>query len=288
MQAAIALCHFCETHGPRVVITCQPIRDASNSQIFPENSDRGLHSPCEPSTSGATSPTEPPKYYGDNLTVVEDPDARCDACTSLGTTSYLLSNDHLTRTSYISSQVAFSEIVLDRIRTSCLRSLSYEISIPQLSLTQKGPLKDVNASSSKTSNDQNEDGKDDGNIFYGDSEHGYTFALTFRIPDTKARGLQRLYSLLVVSNDPTFLLNSHDFFLQALRSIKDKLRSLAMETFRRENQQMREAEEPLRPENASRISRLPPNLISRRISLDTKRTLQTITGDEEIWIRLHR
>lgn len=30
MQAVIALCHFCENHGPRVVMTCQPMRDVDD------------------------------------------------------------------------------------------------------------------------------------------------------------------------------------------------------------------------------------------------------------------
>ncbi|CAJ0577997.1 unnamed protein product, partial [Mesorhabditis spiculigera] len=99
------------------------------------------------------------------------------------------------------------EVVFDRIRTACHRSLS----------CTHGPLR------SETSI-EHEVEEDDGNIVFGDPEHGYTLALTFRIPDARARGLNRLYSLLVVSADHTLLLNNHHFLLSALRRIADKMK----------------------------------------------------------------
>ncbi|CAJ0577994.1 unnamed protein product, partial [Mesorhabditis spiculigera] len=288
MQAAIALCHFCETHGPRVVVTCQTLRDFQLAPLL----NSGLATPCEPSTSASDGPfvqtEDVSRVYGVWPTVLDDPEDRCDACTSLGQTSYLLSNDHSARTSYISSQVAVSEVVFDRIRTACHRSLSCEVAVAQGAPRQRSSLRGTHGPLRSETSIEHEVEEDDGNIVFGDPEHGYTLALTFRIPDAKARGLNRLYSLLVVSTDHTLLLNNHHFLLSALRTIAEKMKSLAKETYIQENDTMRRAEEMLRPDNATRVARIPHNMLSRKITLDTKRTLQVVTGDDKIWIRLHR
>lgn len=34
MQASISLCYFCENHGPRSVMICQPLRNSSHEKAL--------------------------------------------------------------------------------------------------------------------------------------------------------------------------------------------------------------------------------------------------------------
>lgn len=289
MQAVIALCHFCENHGPRVMMITQPMRGTSSKvrQLSPL----------------ADNDHEKPLYYGDcTPEILEDPEERCNACISFGNINQpcLLSNDHENKTSYISTQIPLKERVYDRVRHACLRSLSCEISAPHRE--SSFPLRQVHTVTPAIHSNQvrhdglvenmGEDGKADadGPVFFGDADNGYCFSLTFRLRDSKARGFLRLYSFIVVSNDMTYIINNYEFFLQALTAVKEKLQSMASATFESELTQ----DDVMRPHYASMAGRLPSGWFrpndrnGRRVAIDTKRNLQTITGDEFIWNMLHR
>ncbi|KAI6172161.1 Protein of unknown function DUF477 domain containing protein [Aphelenchoides besseyi] len=106
MQAVIALCYFCENHGPRVVMTCQPMRSKSQKR---------------------STDDELPNFYGDEMeNEMVDEDARCAACSSFGSGLGIVSNDHDARTSYFSSQTPINETVYNIVKETCLRTLSVE------------------------------------------------------------------------------------------------------------------------------------------------------------------
>ncbi|EYC01600.1 hypothetical protein Y032_0105g3647, partial [Ancylostoma ceylanicum] len=246
--------------------------------------------------------TDRPIYYGDcTPEILEDPEERCNACTSFGNINQpcLLSNDHENKTSYISTQIPLKERVYERVRNACLRSLSCEISAPHKGTTS--PLKQVHPTppirvnalrrdgTAKEGSDESGGTDVDGPVFFGDSDNGYCFSLTFRLQDSKARGFLRLYSFIVVSNDMTYIINNYEFFLQALTAVKEKLQSMAAATFESEMDQ----DDAMGPQYASMAGRLPAGWFRpsdrnrRRVAIDTKRNLQTITGDDAIWNRLH-
>ncbi|KIH58266.1 hypothetical protein ANCDUO_11530, partial [Ancylostoma duodenale] len=193
--------------------------------------------------------TDRPIYYGDcTPEILEDPEERCNACTSFGNINQpcLLSNDHENKTSYISTQIPLKERVYERVRNACLRSLSCEISAPHKGTTS--PLKQVHQTpreygfrilairvntlrrdgTAKEGLDESGGTDVDGPVFFGDSDNGYCFSLTFRLQDSKARGFLRLYSFIVVSNDMTYIINNYEFFLQALTAVKEKLQVSSM------------------------------------------------------------
>ncbi|VDO28035.1 unnamed protein product [Haemonchus placei] len=247
MQAVIALCHFCENHGPRVMMITQPMRSlpsASSSSVSLIEFDQ-----ISPGTDGEH---DGPIYYGDcTPEILEDPEERCNACTSFGNINQpcLLSNDHENKTSYISTQIPLKERVYERVRNACLRSLSCEISAPRKGTPS--PLRQVLSKSTSSrimhkimsayrlssvrvnpmrwdgtaADDADESGGNDvdGSVFFGDADNGYCFSLTFRLRDSKARGFHRLYSFIVVSNDMTYIIQNYEFFLQALTAMKEKL-----------------------------------------------------------------
>uniref|UniRef100_A0A915CUA4 Folliculin/SMCR8 longin domain-containing protein n=1 Tax=Ditylenchus dipsaci TaxID=166011 RepID=A0A915CUA4_9BILA len=190
MQAVIALCYFCENHGPRIVMTCQPMR-GSNSQT---------DNPCRFHADEAMeTDAEIPQYYGDTIDEIVDEEERCSACSSFGSGLGILSNDHQAETSYISTQMPISERLYQMIKQSCLRSLSVEISTPllwKLGLTtlpqpqmRISMFYQLQGGTSEryflVENSSKED--KDGVVLFGDDENGYTLSMTFRLRDAKAR-----------------------------------------------------------------------------------------------------
>ncbi|WKX93625.1 hypothetical protein Q1695_011132 [Nippostrongylus brasiliensis] len=306
----------------------QPMRSvpsASSSSVSLSNSA------CQISSLADNDHDHDPICYGDcTPEILEDPEERCNACTSFGNINQpcLLSNDHENKTSYISTQIPLKERVYERVRNACLRSLSCEISAPRKG--SSSPLRQVHAVTSAirmssarrdgATGEEMDDSREtdvDGSVFFGDADNGYCFSLTFRLRDSKARGFLRLYSFIVVSNDMTYIIHNYEFFLQALTAMKEKLQvcctilshissqsvpksvsrlgfmvcsSMAAATFETEMAQ----DDAMRPQYASMAGRLPAGWFrpadrnGRRVAIDTKRNLQTITGDELIWSRLHK
>ncbi|KAI6196921.1 Folliculin [Aphelenchoides besseyi] len=265
MQAVIALCYFCENHGPRVVMTCQPMR----SKIQKRNKDEEL-----------------PNFYGDEIeNEMVDEDARCAACSSFGSGLGIVSNDHDAKTSYFSSQTPINETVYNIVKETCLRTLSVEVSTP-LNVSKfetNGP------SSSKTTlrNDHGimkelKSGENNSAVLFGDREGGYTLSY---YETQKARGFQRQYALIVVTVDEMMLLNNYDFFIDGFSTIILHLQKMASDTFKIE--QLQSGDVPLETA-ASRMMFMPTNFFSRNVSLDTSRSLMTIVSNEEIFHTLHR
>lgn len=112
MNAVIALCTFCEVHGPRVVFTTQTYRNCFDSEG-----------------------TEKLKFYGprevlrknDTLqgqTQSDDNQRSCEGCQSLGNVKYL-SNEHETRTSFLSAQCPLTQEIGNLLKEACVRYTYY-------------------------------------------------------------------------------------------------------------------------------------------------------------------
>lgn len=98
MDATIALCTFCEVHGPKIIFTVQSYR----------NNDQGL---------------EKLKFYGpkDVLKLKQvDPENRCEGCHTLGNLKFL-SNEHETRTSFLSAQQSVMQEIRNLLQQACMR-----------------------------------------------------------------------------------------------------------------------------------------------------------------------
>lgn len=339
MQAVVALCHFCENHGPRVVMTCQPMRDLDEHDPSLQSSPSTSLGPSTSSSptgiivpllrlngdyeaygrrritteDGVTHP-----HYGNCTKYTIDSEDRCSACSSFRNGPCLLSNDHQTRTSYISSEVALQDRVYDRVKSACLRSLSCEVSAAmkttQELLSQAGV---VNTNSSKNWNSQitheeplhgtrippsatilqEQDGyyeqptaeEADGCMIFGDNENGYCFAYVFRLADARARGFYRLFSLIVVSTDLAFITSNFDYFKTTLGRIKTDLQKLAQDVFAREidiGEKITD-NDIHKPEYSKLVGKL-PSWYKRKVEIDTDRNLTVVTARDGIWIQLHR
>ncbi|GMT14522.1 hypothetical protein PFISCL1PPCAC_5819 [Pristionchus fissidentatus] len=282
MQAVIAFCHFCESHGPRVIFTTQPLR----SLPFGEGPSDAQDWPNESSLSYIANnlPVSEVDYPELLKGVAKDRETRCTACTSIGDRIAYLSADKRTQTTFVSSQVSFDDGVLDKVKYACLRSLTIEVGTS----TDK-KIKPPPKPGTETPSTSNTKGTErDGNVFFGDAQHGYTMSLTFRLDDSRARGFLRLYSLIVVSSQMQFILNNHDSLLAHLVHMKNRLQRGASRIFQQEMAGEGSTTDSVRPENAPRANMMPQGWFRRRMNVEPSRDLRTIVGDENVWKSLHR
>uniref|UniRef100_A0A674MZW5 Folliculin n=1 Tax=Takifugu rubripes TaxID=31033 RepID=A0A674MZW5_TAKRU len=196
MNAMVALCHFCELHGPRTLFCTEALHPPSPS----------------PSTQmGATIPGDRDRDAdrdGEGLTMRANSSATqrgemCDGCRSLPASHPgFVSIDDETGIRFLSHQHPRQPQLFSVVRQACVRSLSCEVCPGR-----EGP------------------------IFFGDEQHGFVFSHTFFIKDSLARGFQRWYSIVLVAMDRIYLINSWPFLLRHLKLTIQSLQSTALKVF---------------------------------------------------------
>lgn len=302
MQAVVAVCHFCESHGPRVVMTTQSVRKRCQVDCCGCPFSMPQTSLLSEVVDGRRD--EHSDYFTDDYRVNSlDEEPRCMACSSFSNGLGICTNDPSTDICYISSQVAINERVYQLVKHACLRSLSCEISGSTTAQPQKSPIKSSSQQfprcvvpNARTSSleesllNANPDSLTDGLILFGDDINGYTLSHTFRLKDAKARGFQRWFSLIILCMDKFLITNNYEFFVSTLSSIINGLQAAANNVFRVESGELTN-NECLKQATASRASLIPAQFLRTRVTkleLDTSRSLSLITGDDNIFIKLHK
>ncbi|NWQ63911.1 FLCN protein, partial [Neopipo cinnamomea] len=257
MNAIVALCHFCELHGPRTLFCTEVLHsplpqgagsgDISGQNEQAEEEEGGIqmssrirsHSPAEGASADSSSPG--PKKSD-----------MCEAsgCRSLagGHPGYV-SHDKETSIKYVSHQHPNHPQLFSIVRQACVRSLSCEVCPGR-----EGP------------------------IFFGDEQHGFVFSHTFFIKDSLARGFQRWYSIITIMMDRIYLINSWPFLLGKIRGIIDELQGKALKVF--------EAEQYGCPQRAQRMNTAFTPFLHQRNG-NAARSLTSLTNDENLWACLH-
>ncbi|XP_056359828.1 folliculin [Oenanthe melanoleuca] len=255
MNAIVALCHFCELHGPRTLFCTEvlhsPLPQGAGSGDIPgqnepaEEEEGGIqmssrirsHSPAEGASADSSSPG--PKKSD-----------MCEGCRSLagGHPGYV-SHDKETSIKYVSHQHPNHPQLFSIVRQACVRSLSCEVCPGR-----EGP------------------------IFFGDEQHGFVFSHTFFIKDSLARGFQRWYSIITIMMDRIYLINSWPFLLGKIRGIIDELQGKALKVF--------EAEQFGCPQRAQRMNTAFTPFLHQRNG-NAARSLTSLTNDENLWACLH-
>ncbi|KAB1265990.1 Folliculin, partial [Camelus dromedarius] len=222
MNAIVALCHFCELHGPRTLFCTEvlhaPLPQGAGNGDSPgraeqaEEEEGGIqmssriraHSPAEGASAESSSPG--PK--------------KSDMCEA-GHPGYI-SHDQETSIKYVSHQHPNHPQLFSVVRQACVRSLSCE---------RKVWCDDVTAAEACAWSalvwPQVCPGRE-GPIFFGDEQHGFVFSHTFFIKDSLARGFQRWYSIIAIMMDRIYLINSWPFLLGKIRGIIDELQDKAL------------------------------------------------------------
>lgn len=110
MNAIIALCHFCEGHGPTSIFCTQTIRETKIDELSFINS-----TPIPTSTAAASN--------NDNAKPIA-----CPACTSVGSAIGMLSQDPESNASFLSTQAPVLSDCITIVKQAAFRSLSCEVS----------------------------------------------------------------------------------------------------------------------------------------------------------------
>ncbi|XP_028417746.1 folliculin-like [Dendronephthya gigantea] len=116
MNAVIALCHFCEIHGPSVLFCTQAFHDDPVSNSLGTQKDASRRSSQSSASNVSPSKSSQPKSN------------QCEACRSIPPDHPgFLSVDKHTSVSYSSSRNPAHHDVYVVVRQACVRSLSCEI-----------------------------------------------------------------------------------------------------------------------------------------------------------------
>ena len=254
---SMVFCHFCEIHGPSVVFCTDALPEAFNvntESIYgasPSSSHNGTPS------SSLSSPITP--QGSKSLPKKKE----CDGCSfdshnSKGFVSF--DDDHSFK--FVSSCDSKMDTVDGVIKQSCVRSLSCEI-YPE--------------------------GRE-GVIYFGDDYRGHVLSCCFVLKDSSARGFQRTYSILVISQNKFQILNNWKPLESGLNKIVDKLKEKANKVYDRELTGNRESEQErrsIRLDSALQVVGRGRSPLNTQRSESRARSLKDLTGDSTIFAVLH-
>ncbi|ESP01392.1 hypothetical protein LOTGIDRAFT_186179 [Lottia gigantea] len=247
MNAVVCFCHFCEIHGPRIVYCTQPFRPQEPKGLLEseEGETKRVKSPSVSSVCSDTVSTQTGAGTGTPSLPSMKNDI-CEGCYSVkkGFVSY----DEGGQVSYVSTQHPNNPQVFSRIRQACIRSLSCEVCPGR-----EGP------------------------IFFGDDQYGHVLSYTFYIKDSKARGLRRSYSIIVVMMDKIYLLNSWPFLVPNLQTVVNNLQKKA---------EIVHENEIGKKSQGDRIFTHHGNLL-QRVNCKPARSLIELTNDKNVFVLLH-
>ncbi|XP_017795617.1 PREDICTED: uncharacterized protein LOC108577040 [Habropoda laboriosa] len=188
-------------------------------------------------------------YEGINQNVMEDGQHECEGCQSIGNVKYL-SNEHETRTSFLSAQQSLTQDIWCLLKHACFRSLSCEV----------------------------HPGKE-GVCYFGDEYRGHVLSHTFTLKDAQARGFRKWCSFIVFMRDKQFLLNMWPFLVDNLKEVIRELQDFAEKKYN--------AEEAECPQRIVRLSATNNGPGSYNNSNKQPRTFSDITNEKHVFIRIH-
>lgn len=277
MNAVIALCHFCELHGPSILFCTQAFHCTNHNPEEVLNGAEASLAACGSFNHSSvlgyakdknnTDDDEMEKgenYDGDTpckreLNRKEVRQSTCVACTSLEQGEPgMISIDRESHISYISRQYPEDQELYSIVRHACVRSLSCEVCPGR-----EGP------------------------IMFGDDASGYVFSYTFFLKDSQSRGFQRWYSVICVMMDRIYLVNSWPFLITNFKSIIDELQSKADATFKTEKEENPMPDQKLHM-SATLFLLNNNQFIRRRGGNQNYRSLTDLVGDKKIFQYLHQ
>ncbi|CAH8680987.1 unnamed protein product [Schistosoma rodhaini] len=229
MDAIVVLCHFCEQHGPSVIMCTQSFKQPqsklsvnnvpdvttatanNNKDVNPYQrklSNHALQSSDDAILTGIDVPPIPLPSSSSRFSVIssnitqqqQQSHPACKACSSILLRDELgiISYDHSASLSYISTQFPKDADLSTHVRNACLRSLSSEVCPGQV-----------------------------GAFYFGDEINGHVLSYNFPLNDSRARGNQSRFSILVLSWDKIYLLNLWSFLISNISRMVSRLRLAA-------------------------------------------------------------
>ncbi|XP_065829215.1 folliculin-like isoform X2 [Oscarella lobularis] len=252
MNAVVALCHFCEHHGPSVVFCTQAFH--SRVALHPDMSSRLVFDYL-----GRDIPTPLPSPGDAGSTPVSRSSDLCEACRSLKPEqSGFITHDKEAQIRYVSGQHPVMPQLYGLVRHACVRSLSGEVC-----QGREGP------------------------IIFGDNYQGYVFSHTFSLKDRQARGLKRWYSIIVLMMDKVFLINSWAFLVKNCQFLIQDLKHKSKQIYDSEPPDGRQSSDKLESSAGLMSTSIEEFLRGRRGPKQSFRSVTSLTGEGELFRQLH-
>ncbi|XP_030021717.1 folliculin isoform X2 [Manduca sexta] len=177
-----------------------------------------------------------------NTTESSKANVECNGCTSLGPETVLVTKDD-DGTIFCSRETVPNIDVTSFLRQAAVRSITCE----------------VNWS------------KEGGVVYFSDTQ-GHVLSLTFQLRDTRARGLKRWFSIVVLMKDKMLLLNITPLLSEHMQNIAKELQQLADVVF--------DDEQKVCSQRALRLQ-------TGRNDFGQSRSLKQLTGNEDVFKTLH-
>ncbi|KAL4702428.1 hypothetical protein ACJJTC_003053 [Scirpophaga incertulas] len=170
------------------------------------------------------------------------PAVECTGCTSLGPETIIITKDE-DGTIFCSRETVVNEDVRSFLRQAAIRSITCEVSWS----------------------------KDGGVVYFSDTQ-GHVLSLNFQIKDTRARGLKRWFSIVVLMKDKMLLLNIMPVLSEHMQIIAKELQQSAEIVF--------DNEQKICTQRALRLK-------TGRNDFGQSRSLLQLTGDKDVFKKLH-
>lgn len=232
MSAIVALCHFCEVHGPSVVMVTQSVQDISEDTISDKSSSNVLYE----------------QIKNNGLQRNSSRSSGCERCWSLkNKQNIILSKDEEGKHSYVSSQTVLKSDIEVLLKNAVNRAISCEVSVKR-----EGPLIFSNPSVSTV------------------------FANNFFLKDSRARGFQRYYSVLLLTKEREHLISNLKLIESSTSQLIDNIKSMSKTTFESEATEVKD-----KVGSYDVFQR-------RRGSTIALRNLRDIVGDQNIFQKIHK
>jgi len=233
MPGLMALCHFCELHGPAVIMITQAIQDSktpSSDHYEPDQKNYG----CQ-------------KLFPENAPKTDR--GGCEGCWSMETeANFIISNEHQGKQTLVSSQSIINQDLFNLIKHAVIRSISCEVS----------------------SNKEEP-------IIFADPKVSTVLANNFFLKDSRARGTQRYYSIIVINRDREHLISNWHHINKAVREIIVPLENMTNDKYIMETKTLKQKCKSL-TEN---------KIYDRNSSSKFARNLKELTMDPSIYETIH-
>ena len=220
MNPLLCFCHFCELHGPNVILTTHCLSKTDLISYIDQKIPNNCQTSCSLASSMSSLPTnslitDNSNLFNNEIHLISDEmngqSNGCDGCSlksksMVGFNGFLSFNDNkkfgFITNSYPIERNDWNSCGISNaiIRDACIRSLSCEVY---------------------------DGGEGEGPIYFGDDQRAHILSYLFVLRDSKARGFQRTYSILVMSRDKQQLLNDWDFYVKHIQQIVVRLKNKA-------------------------------------------------------------
>lgn len=225
MTFIVSLSHFCEIHGPSMIMCTQTVDNAENLPNFysPHIPESQLCQSCMLKIPQASQNKDPKELESNTISSREQRISSeiDDTNTNNSPKSSLTLEDQISNLLSSSTHLEHEKKRPMTMKSQSKRNKNtFFVSTQFPTYTERySSLRQtiVRVFTAETNSDLSKP------IIFGDSKHGYSIALSFSLVDKTARGSERKYSIIVTSNWEEDIANNYTFILTNLNKVVDHI-----------------------------------------------------------------